>query len=409
MKTKENILLDEIEASQEYEAFRQVIEETLQDQWLDIISSGVIEEIFDEIGWPLQKAKTSAIRRLLNRYIASGLVKDFSKLQRWAQDKVSGRIKRVGQYAGYWMAIKTYLYHLFNKGWQAEIDKYLWIWKHTFSLSNTLLRTKLRERANTLYKDWSKTTANKFATQLIRWITAGDSRNQLINRLVWLNEGISRDRATMIVRTETTAAIEYMRYQTAKMNGTEWKIWWATLDERTSVVCRDTNGETVPVNAIFSCWVEHPPAHVNCRSHVEYIYDDYSEDIEKKKKKPYKFYQDEPDLKYPKGLNPEYIWVGWNSYLGKDRDMDKYIGMFDKDDYKNAPQKHLATLSELVSLYPTSSLLDVKEFRNQVSQDLNLSMMERYDITSRTSEHLAIIMAKAKLTDKGFIQLIRKL
>lgn len=50
MKTKENILLDEIEASQEYEAFRQVIEETLQDQWLDIISSGVIEEIFDEIG-----------------------------------------------------------------------------------------------------------------------------------------------------------------------------------------------------------------------------------------------------------------------------------------------------------------------------------------------------------------------
>lgn len=70
MKTKENTLLDEIEASQEYEAFRVLIEDTLQDQWLDIISSGVIEDIFDEIGGPITKAKNSAIRRLINRWIA---------------------------------------------------------------------------------------------------------------------------------------------------------------------------------------------------------------------------------------------------------------------------------------------------------------------------------------------------
>ena len=49
MKTKENIILDEVEASEEYEAFMKVMEDVLQDQWLDIISSGVIEEIYEEI------------------------------------------------------------------------------------------------------------------------------------------------------------------------------------------------------------------------------------------------------------------------------------------------------------------------------------------------------------------------
>lgn len=139
------------------------------------------------------------------------------------------------------MATKSYLYTLFNKGGQEELNRYLGVKVVDFKLTHKLLTSKLRERADTLYKDWSKTTAQKFATQLIRGIKEGDNRNQLVNRLVGLNEGISRTRAELIVRTETTAAVEYMRYQAARMNGVEWKIWWATLDERTSTICRDTN------------------------------------------------------------------------------------------------------------------------------------------------------------------------
>ena len=91
------------------------------------------------------------------------------------------------------------------------------------------------------------------------------------------------------------------------MNGVEWKIWWATLDERTSQICRHTNEEKVPIDAIFSCGVEHPPAHPNCRSHIEYIYEDY--DTEKAKKKAYQFYEKDKNIRYPKGLNKEYVWT----------------------------------------------------------------------------------------------------
>ena len=39
MNTKENILLDEIEELEEYSEMEEMITETLEDQWLDLVSS----------------------------------------------------------------------------------------------------------------------------------------------------------------------------------------------------------------------------------------------------------------------------------------------------------------------------------------------------------------------------------
>ena len=103
------------------------------------------------------------------------------------------------------------------------------------------MRDNLKLRTETLYKDWSKTTADRFTRELIKGLKNNDSRNQIVNKIVGVNESIAKERAEKITLTETAASLEYGRYMTALMNGVEWKIWTATLDERTSTVCRNTN------------------------------------------------------------------------------------------------------------------------------------------------------------------------
>lgn len=46
----------------------------------------------------------------------------------------------------------------------------------------------------------------------------GESRKELTQRLMDMGEGIAKTRAERIIRTETVAAVEYMRYETARLN-----------------------------------------------------------------------------------------------------------------------------------------------------------------------------------------------
>lgn len=406
MNTKENLLLDEIEETEEFSEMEDMIAETLEDQWLDLVSSWVIEDIYDDVREV--RPKNPSMARLLALYIAWASVIHHKKLLKWISSKVFSKIHRASYYSQYWMETKKYLLDIFNRWGQAELDKYLWVWVVTFSLTHKIMRDNLKLRVETLYKDWSKTTADRFSREVIKWLKERESRNQLVNRLVSVNEKISRDRADKITLTETVASLEHWRYMTALMNGVEWKIWTATLDERTSTVCRLTNWETIPIDAVFSCWVEHPPAHVHCRSHLEYLYDDYS-DIEKKKKKDvYTFYPKTKWLNPPKWLNREYVWSGWNSYRGKDKDMDSYIGLFEKKDYTQFNKATLEALVSKVSNYDSDVLLDVNLFRRQVELDINMPLAERINMMNRPDTELAVIMAKAKLTWRGFQQLLHK-
>ena len=379
MNTKENILLDEIEEIEEFSDTEDMIAETLEDQWLDIVSSWVIEDVYDDVR--SVKPKNPSMARTLALFIAWASVIHHKKLLKWVNSKVSSKVHRASYYSRYWMETKKYLLDIFNRGWQAELDKYLWKDVLLFSLTHKVMRDALKLRVETLYKDWSKTTATRFSQEIIKGLRERETRNQLVNRLVSANEKIARERAEKITLTETVASLEYWRYMTALMNWVEWKIWTATLDERTSTVCRNTNWETIPIDAVFSCWVEHPPAHVHCRSHLEYIYDDYS-DVEKKKKKDvYTFYPKTKWLNPPKWLNPEYIWSWGNTYKGKDKDMDMYIGLFEKKDYTQFNKATLDALVDKVTWYDSDVLLDVNLFRRQVELDIKnaSSRKNQYD------------------------------
>ena len=52
---------------------------------------------------------------------------------------------------------------------------------------------------------------------------------------------------------------------------------------------------------------------------------------------------------------------------------------------------------------------DIREFRNAVKSDSELPLAVRLDIGYLSDEKLAVVMAKARLTQKGFEQLIAKM
>lgn len=83
--------------------------------------------------------------------------------------------------------------------------------------------------------------------------------------------------------------------------------------------------------------------------------------------------------------------------------------MFTKEDYRKFTRKDLDTLAEKVKGYPYSSYFDVQEFRREVQNDQELPLVDRLEIGYKTPEELSVIMARARLTQKGFEQLLRKI
>ncbi|MCF7861194.1 phage portal protein [Candidatus Woesearchaeota archaeon] len=88
----------------------------------------------------------------------------------------------------------------------------------------------------------------------------------------------TKDRAKMIARTETVRARNMGHKAAAESSGLKLKKQWdASLDLRTSEVCRNLDGEIIEMNEKFKYKGEEfdlPPAHPNCRSRVIYIQDD---------------------------------------------------------------------------------------------------------------------------------------
>lgn len=85
---------------------------------------------------------------------------------------------------------------------------------------------------------------------------------------------VGENRALAIARTEEQRAMvqgELIGYKQAgvKMN----KTWVATIDDKTSPICKALNGTTIPLNESFEYKGEYfsgPPSHVNCRSVLTY-------------------------------------------------------------------------------------------------------------------------------------------
>jgi SPP1 gp7 family putative phage head morphogenesis protein len=79
----------------------------------------------------------------------------------------------------------------------------------------------------------------------------------------------SSSRARAIARTETTAAYSRGSILAFQDSGVVDEVeWLSTLDELTTPICQELHGKRVKIGAEFAPGIEHPPAHVNCRSAI---------------------------------------------------------------------------------------------------------------------------------------------
>lgn len=103
----------------------------------------------------------------------------------------------------------------------------------------------------------------------------GETTPQISRRLTGLHQ-LQRDQATALVRTVTNHVAATARMETLKANDDilEGKKRIATLDGRTSPVCRALDGTVVPLSA------PSPPFHWNCRtSEIPWLKAEYRREI----------------------------------------------------------------------------------------------------------------------------------
>lgn len=314
-----NSLMDELARSKPVVSFRKKTRDVLSEQWDDIVTSGVVKDIYDEFSgiFAQRNEVAKGNREAINREILSGKVASYTKLFKYVRDSVTLKMQKLGKY-GYDSTVKSYLYTIMNKGGQAELDKFLTPGSVTFRLSKEFYRQKIRDRARELIKGLEETTKDSIAKQLILGMDKGESKRQLVQRLMKVGKDISYVRANRIVETETLAAVEYMRAETAKANGAEYKYWHAVLDERTAPKDRELGEEDkwYKMDEPFEGGIWIPPLHINCRCHIEYMYSvDNPESYGKGA--PSETYSN-VSLIHSRITNRENVWAGGKSNVGKD-------------------------------------------------------------------------------------------
>lgn len=117
-------------------------------------------------------------------------------------------------------------------------------------------------------QDWFGGLAKAAQTQLTRQIgiglAEGEPADKIITR-VRRTLDVPRNHAATIVRTASNQVGTQARQTTYEENGGLLKgvKWLATLDTRTSAICRARDGQVYPLDS-----GPRPPAHPNCRSVV---------------------------------------------------------------------------------------------------------------------------------------------
>jgi SPP1 gp7 family putative phage head morphogenesis protein len=147
-------------------------------------------------------------------------------------------------------------------------DFTIWVW----------LEKIIGQRIGTLIKWLDKTTMNKLAKNMVTGLENGLTMKQMTGSLIKLWKEIARDRAWIIMTTESNSLLQFVRHEMARLNWAETKTWEAVADERTCWPCNNLNGLTVRIEDTFD-WVDNPPLHPNCRCWVSYDFTKRPQDV----------------------------------------------------------------------------------------------------------------------------------
>ncbi|WP_226000902.1 minor capsid protein [Paenibacillus sp. BJ-4] len=114
-----------------------------------------------------------------------------------------------------------------------------------------------------IWKDRDK-LVHELQTVLTQGMIRGDTPDKMINALSD-RMGVSRSAAARIIQTESAYFAGQSRMDAYKELGVEQYKFTATLDKRTSSICRHMDGEVFGVSEA-EVGVNYPPLHAYCRS-----------------------------------------------------------------------------------------------------------------------------------------------
>ncbi|MEK5089054.1 minor capsid protein [Paenibacillus sp. FSL M8-0228] len=122
-----------------------------------------------------------------------------------------------------------------------------------------------------IWKDRDK-LVHELQTVLTQGMIRGDTPDKMINALSD-RMGVSRSAAARIIQTESAYFAGQSRMDAYKELGVEQYKFTATLDKRTSSICRHMDGEVFAVSEA-EVGVNYPPLHAYCRSTTIPHYED---------------------------------------------------------------------------------------------------------------------------------------
>lgn len=417
-----------LERSEAFEDFQKLVQRALEDQWQEFVLSGIINTLYKEYKNYFKRPKNKRVKvsKAEGDDIEDQSVGNADELKQHEKDSLGGNkilipitaiaiaqllkmlrrkadedLKSVGTYYSFKPKAKAYLKNIANKGGQTVIDKIETPKPLIFRLSNQEYVDKISQRINALVKSMDETTRERLVRELVKGVEAGERKSEMAKRLQKIGTDISKSRAKTIVATETQAITEFIRYETARLNGVKEKVWMTALDERVCPVCGPLHGKTINMGTNFSGGETFtslfPPAHVNCRCWLEYPIDTTIHLDFLKSEKPWfdeLIHKAKDAFNYRKNpnptvftiTNPNAVWAGGESLVGPDKHVGNLYDAIQQDpDYKKNAERAMAELSD------GSLMLDWPYFTP-------LSDTERL-----------LVEARQTLTNAGFVQLLLRM
>lgn len=424
-----------LEKTTEFSNASELIRKSLEDQWHDIVASGIINDLFLNykryfIQWRGKKSKVnkavepgthvSTIEDLKgveqqnlqeNKLLLGTEALAIGALSLYLYKRLEEYAYSIGTYYAFRQQMRDYLKFVSNKAGQTIIEQITYVPVQTgamkaikFRLSRQEYLDKISERVDKLVKGLDQTTKDRMVSELVKGLELGETKPQMIARLSELGTSISESRAKRIVQTETQAIHEYMRFETARLNGVKVKKWITANDEKVCKICGPLHGTTISMSYNFDTGDEKasftgkfPPAHASCRCWIEYtVPDDEFQDYIRKSMDPLEAIswtvtkaKEKTDWTFtPTGLkalpivNPQAVWAGGESLVGKDKEVGNFRSLIMQD---LAYEKHVANA---LSMRDGELLLDSRSY---------------YPVFPAEK---ALYEARQRLTDAGFVQLM---
>lgn len=402
-----NELFLDLESSETYKTMFQEMETALEDQWTAYILGGIILKAYSDYARHIGNKKMS---KRTEKMLVNKLITDVKS--QWAKITSLSDIKT---------SLLNFFTNTANSIGTKELAYAFSQLALDFKLTEKLIVDKLKNRIKTILTWMDTYTTEYVSKQIIRWIKSGKTAKALSNELLALGRKVATSRTNVIMKSESVALIEYVRYECARKNGVQKKTWVATMNERTCPFCKELHWLEANIYENFSPYaIAHPPVHPNCQCYIRYHWEESScqlqlLDMNKKIGGYIYFENDKKTPELPSCVNVENIRT-WGRLIWKDKMVGNiYSDMNDVEGYKQARRslttkwiwKWIDPYAEMMSTIPRWKLKIRDDIRKNIYQ--YAEPIWTRELLNLNEYELKRVRARTLLTDQWFVQLIRKL